>query len=49
MPIDIYVDEHNYRKLGMKIATFATVAIPMPGSTAERITGYFPPFKDVSV
>jgi predicted dienelactone hydrolase len=33
----------------LTIATFATVAIPMPGSTAERITGYFPPFKDVSV
>jgi predicted dienelactone hydrolase len=33
----------------LTIATFATVAIPLPGRTAERITGYFPPFKDVSV
>jgi predicted dienelactone hydrolase len=33
----------------LTIATFATVAIPMPGRTAERISGYFPPFKDVSV
>jgi predicted dienelactone hydrolase len=31
------------------IATWATVASPLPGRTAERITAYFPPFKDFSV
>lgn len=33
----------------LTIATFATIFIPMPGRAAERITGYFPPFKDVSI
>lgn len=33
----------------LTIATFATIAMPMPGRAADRITGYFPPFKDFSV
>jgi predicted dienelactone hydrolase len=33
----------------LAIATLATIAIPSPGRTAERITAYFPPFKDFSV
>jgi predicted dienelactone hydrolase len=33
----------------LAIATFATVASPLPGRAAERITAYFPPFKDFSV
>ncbi|AFY93446.1 alpha/beta hydrolase [Chamaesiphon minutus] len=33
----------------LTIATFATIAMPMSGRAAERITGYFPPFKDFSV
>jgi predicted dienelactone hydrolase len=33
----------------LAIATFATIASPVPGRTAERITAYFPPFKDFSV
>jgi predicted dienelactone hydrolase len=31
------------------LATFATIASPVPGRTAEQITAYFPPFKDFSV
>jgi predicted dienelactone hydrolase len=31
------------------VATFATLAIPLPGRAADRITGYFPPFKDFSI
>jgi predicted dienelactone hydrolase len=33
----------------LTIATFATIAMPMPGRAADRITGYLPPFKDFSV
>jgi hypothetical protein len=33
----------------LTIATFVTISIPIPGRAADRITGYFPPFKDVSV
>jgi predicted dienelactone hydrolase len=33
----------------LTLATFATVASPLPGRTAEQITAYFPPFKDLSV
>ncbi|WP_310486730.1 alpha/beta hydrolase [Chamaesiphon sp. VAR_69_metabat_338] len=33
----------------LAIATLATIASPLPGRTAERITAYFPPFKDLSV
>ncbi|PSB46532.1 alpha/beta hydrolase [Chamaesiphon polymorphus] len=33
----------------LTFATFATIAMPMSGRAAERITGYFPPFKDFSV
>jgi hypothetical protein len=33
----------------LTVATFATSAMPMSGHAAERITGYFPPFKDFSV
>jgi predicted dienelactone hydrolase len=33
----------------LTIATIATVSMPLRGGAAERITGYFPPFKDVSV
>jgi predicted dienelactone hydrolase len=31
------------------VAAFATLAIPLPGRAADRVTGYFPPFKDFSV
>ena len=34
---------------GLTIATFVTLAVPLPGRAAERITGYFAPFKDSSV
>jgi hypothetical protein len=33
----------------LTLATFATILSPVPGRTAERITAYFPPFKDLSV
>jgi predicted dienelactone hydrolase len=33
----------------LTVATFVTISIPIPGRAADRITGYFPPFKDVSV
>jgi predicted dienelactone hydrolase len=31
------------------VATILTIAIPLPGRAADRITGHFPPFKDVSI
>ncbi len=31
------------------VAAFATLVIPLPGRAADRITGYFPPFKDFSI
>lgn len=31
------------------IGAFATLTIPLPGRAAERVTGYFRPFKDFSV
>ena len=31
------------------VAAFATLAIPLPGRAADRVTGYFSPFKDFSV
>jgi predicted dienelactone hydrolase len=31
------------------VAAFATLAIPVPGRAADRVTAYFPPFKDLSV
>jgi predicted dienelactone hydrolase len=33
----------------LTIATFITVAIPMPGRAADRIVGRFLPFKDISI
>ncbi len=33
----------------LTVATFATIVIPLPGRTADRITGHYPPFKDFSV
>ena len=33
----------------LAVAVFATLAIPLPGRAADRITGYFPPFKDFSI
>ncbi|WP_295621714.1 alpha/beta hydrolase [Chamaesiphon sp. GL140_3_metabinner_50] len=33
----------------LTIATFITIAIPMPGRAADRIVGRFPPFKDISI
>jgi predicted dienelactone hydrolase len=41
---------HKLRWLkALAIATFTTVAIPLPGRTADRITAHYPPFKDFSV
>jgi predicted dienelactone hydrolase len=33
----------------LTVATFAIVAIPIPGRAADRITGHYPPFKDFSI